>query len=450
MKLREYIPFYKRNIAVAIPVMLTQAGQVTVHLADSIMVGHLGTTELASVSFANSIYVLGMVFGIGFTQGLTPHVGQSFGKGEHDKVSVLLKNSLTLNIAISLLLTLVMFIAGTFMHLMGQTEAVVSYGQDYYNIVLFAILPFILFFGLRQFSEGIGITKYAMYVTLLANFINIMLNWVLIFGHLGFEPMGIKGAAYATLISRVIMLIMFAFLMFRLKCYNRYIKLIRLPIIEFKNAFSVLRTSIPLSFQNLVEITAFSMSAVMIGWLGEAPLASHQIAMSMSSFSFMLALGVGAAATIRVSHQYGYGDYRSMRLAGFASVHLSVAIMALFGIAYILLRNYIPAIYTQDMEVRALAANLLIVAALFQVFDATQLASLACLRALADVKIPLMLSIISYYLISLPLGYLFGFVFNLNAVGVWIGLLMGLLFAAILFLLRFNRISKKMLMSNRL
>lgn len=450
MKLREYIPFYKRNIAVAIPVMLTQAGQVTVHLADSIMVGHLGTTELASVSFANSIYVLGMVFGIGFTQGLTPHVGQSFGKGEHDKVSVLLKNSLTLNIAISLLLTLVMFIAGTFMHLMGQTEAVVSYGQDYYNIVMFAILPFILFFGLRQFSEGIGITKYAMYVTLLANFINIMLNWVLIFGHLGFEPMGIKGAAYATLISRVIMLIMFAFLMFRLKCYNRYIKLIRLPIIEFKNAFSVLRTSIPLSFQNLVEITAFSMSAVMIGWLGEAPLASHQIAMSMSSFSFMLALGVGAAATIRVSHQYGYGDYRSMRLAGFASVHLSVAIMALFGIAYILLRNYIPAIYTQDMEVRALAANLLIVAALFQVFDATQLASLACLRALADVKIPLMLSIISYYLISLPLGYLFGFVFNLNAVGVWIGLLMGLLFAAILFLLRFNRISKKMLMSNRL
>ena len=450
MNLKEYIPFYKRNLKVAIPVILTQAGQVSVHLADNIMVGRLGTTELASVSFANSIFVLVMVFGIGFTQGLTPHVGQNFGKGEHEKVSSLLNNSLFLNRLTTVLLTLIMTIAAIFMDSMGHTESVVEVGRDYYNIVLFSMFPFLLFFGLRQFSEGIGITKYAMYITLFANLLNIILNWVLIFGNLGFDSMGVKGAAIATLISRYIMLFTFIYLFLRLKCYNRYINFNFKKLINIELIRNILKTSIPLSFQNLIEITAFSLSAVMIGWLGEVSLASHQIAMSMSSFSFMLALGVGAAATIRVSHQYGYGDFRSMRMAGFAAIHLSTLMMALCGLLYIIFRSYIPVIYSNDVQVIELAAKLLIVAALFQIFDAVQLASLACLRALADVKIPLLLSIISYYLVSLPLGYFCGFTLNFGALGVWIGLLSGLLFAAALFLWRFNKITRQMIISQHM
>jgi len=448
MIFKEYIPFYKRNLKVAIPVMLTQAGQVSVHLADNIMVGRLGTTELASVSFANSIFILGMVFGIGFTQGLTPHVGQGFGKGDHEKVKSLLTNSLFLNIIATIFLTLTMLLAEFFMDSMGQTENVVKLGRDYYDIILFSMLPFLLFFGLRQFSEGIGITKYAMYITLVANLINIFLNWVLIFGHLGFETMGVKGAAIATLISRIFMLVTFIIMFFKLRCYNRYITLNLKKLIDKSILKDILKTSIPLSFQNLIEITAFSLSAVMIGWLGEVSLASHQVAMSMSSFSFMLALGVGAAATIRVSHQYGYGDYKSMRMAGFAAIHLSTALMAVCGVLYIIFRSYIPQIYSTDSQVIELASKLLIVAALFQIFDAVQLSSLACLRALADVKIPLLLSIISYYLVSLPLGYFCGFVLKLGAAGVWIGLLLGLLFAAALFLWRFNKISRQMIKSH--
>ncbi|MHC1778792.1 MAG: MATE family efflux transporter [Bacteroidales bacterium] len=445
MNFNEYIPFYKRNLKVAVPVMLTQAGQVSVHLADNIMVGRLGTTELASVSFANSIFILGMVFGIGFTQGLTPHVGQSFGKGDHEKVKSLLSNSLFLNIIATVFLTLAMLLAEFFMDSMGQTENVVKLGRDYYDIILFSMLPFLLFFGLRQFSEGIGITKYAMYITLIANLINIFLNWVLIFGHLGFESMGVKGAAIATLISRILMLGTFIAMFFKLKCYNRYINFSLKKAVNKVLLKSILKTSVPLSFQNLTEITAFSLSAVMIGWLGEVSLASHQVAMSMSSFSFMLALGVGAAATIRVSHQFGYGDYKSMRMAGFAAIHLSTALMALCGILYIIFRSYIPHIYSTDPQVIELASKLLIVAALFQIFDAVQLSSLACLRALADVKIPLLLSIISYYLVSLPLGYFCGFVLDMGAIGVWIGLLLGLVFAAGLFLWRFNKISRRMI-----
>lgn len=444
MNIKEYTPFYRRNLKLAIPVMLTQAGQITVNLADNIMVGHLGTTELAGVTFANSIIILGMVFGIGFTQGVTPHVGQSFGKGEHDKVGRLLQASFITNTLLSILLTGVMFTIGLFMGSMGQPEGVVSYARDYYYIILASMIPALLFFGMRQFSEGIGITKYALYITIIGNSLNIFLNWVLIYGHFGFDAMGVKGAAIATLISRYVMCGSFIALYLRQPAYSRYIKLFRKPLIDRETIKRILKTSVPLSFQNLVEITAFSLSAIMVGWNGEISLASHQIAMSMSSFSFMLALGVGAAATIRVSHQYGYGDYKSMRMAGFAAIHLSVGLMSVCGILYILLRNYIPLVFTDDPEVIYLSSQLLIISALFQVFDATQLSCLACLRALADVRKPLLFSIISYYLVCLPLGYLCGNIFGYGAIGVWVGLLLGLVFAASLFLWRFNKISMRL------
>ncbi|MCK9304975.1 MAG: MATE family efflux transporter [Bacteroidales bacterium] len=444
MNFRDYIPYYKTNLKLAIPVMLTQAGQITVNLADNIMVGHLGATELASVSFANSIIILGMVFGIGFTQGVTPHVGQSFGRGDHSGVAALLKNSIALNLVVSLLITIVMAVAGLFMDYMGQTEQVVTMGRGYYNIMLFSMFPSLMFFGLRQFSEGIGITKYAMYLTLAVNMLNIFLNWVLIYGKLGFEPMGIRGAAIATLTSRYIVFFAFLILYFKNKNYNRYLLQKGSGLLNRLHIKSILKTSIPLSFQNLVEITAFSMSAIMVGWNGEISLASHQIAMSMSSFSFMLALGVGAAATIRVSHLYGFRDYNAMRKAGFASVHLSVVLMSLCGIAYIIFRKEIPYIFTNVPEVNELASKLLIISALFQVFDAIQLSSLAALRALADVKKPLFMSVISYYLVCLPLGYICGTLLDLGVIGVWTGLSLGLVFAAVLFLVRFNKISRKL------
>ena len=442
MNFREYIPFYKRNLKVALPIMLTQAGQVTVQLADNIMIGHVGTAELAGVSFANSIIILGMVFGIGFTQGLTPHIGQSYGKGDHGAVAKLFQNSFVLNCFAVTILSIIMFLAGFAMDYLGQTDEVIRFGKQYFNITLFSFFPFLIFFGMRQFSEGIGITKYAMYVTIGANIINILLNWILIFGHLGFESMGVKGAAISTVICRSLMLLSFVYLMIKLKVYRRYLSMLKRPLIDISAIKVILKTSVPLSLQNLVEITAFSFSAIMVGWRGEVALASHQVAMSMSSLSFMLALGVGAAATIRVSHQYGAGDYLSMRRAGFASIHLSVAIMATFGLIYILTNNYIPTLYTSDKEVIALAAQLLILAALYQIFDAVQLACLGCLRGLKD--IPLLLTTVSYYFVCLPMGYICGFVFDLGAVGVWIGLMFGLMFAAILFFCRFNKISKRL------
>lgn len=445
MTFREYLPFYKRNIAIAVPVMLTQAGQVTVNLADNIMVGHLGTAELAAVSFANSILIPGMVFGIGFSQGLTPHVGQSFGRKDYKTAGHLLQNSLVLNTLLAVFLTLLMYIVGSLMGYMGQSEEIIKLAEGYYSIQLYSILPFLIFFGLRQFSEGIGITKYAMYITLIANGVNIFLNWVLIYGKLGMPQMGVNGAATATLISRIIMAASFILIFIKNEDYHRFFKYFSKKLTDIDKMRDILKTSIPLSLQTLTEITAFSISAVMVGWLGKVPLASHQVAMSMSSFSFMLALGVGAAATIRVSHQYGAGDYKAMRHAGFASIHLSVALMSISGLAYLIFNRQIPWLFTEDPQVRSLAATLLLISAAFQIFDAIQLSGLACLRALSDVKKPLYISILSYYLICLPLGYLLGFTFGLGTVGVWIGLLLGLLFAALLFLNRFNKLTLRII-----
>lgn len=448
MSFQEYLPFYKQNLKVALPVMLTHAGQITVNLADNIMVGHLGTAELAAVSFANSILVPGLVFGIGFSQGITPHIGQSFGRKDFKTVGHLFQNALILNTILAVLLTGLMFFVGTFMNRMGQSPDILSLAKGYYDIQLISLLPFLLFFGARQFSEGIGITKYAMYITLIANVINISLNWILIYGKLGFPAMGVNGASTATLISRIFMMIAFAFIIFKKDVYNRYLKYFTKRLTNFEKINEILKTSIPLSIQTLIEISAFSISAIMVGWLGKVSLASHQIAMSMSSFSFMLALGVGAAATIRVSHQFGSGNYKAMRMAGFASVHLSVLLMSISAITYLVFRNYIPQIFSEDSQVIKLAANLLIVSAMFQIFDAMQLSGIASLRALSDVKTPLYISILSYYFVCLPLGYILGFVANLGAIGVWIGLLGGLVFAAILFIWRFNKLTLNILHNN--
>lgn len=448
MLIKEYLPFYKKNLKLAIPVMLTQAGQITVNIVDNIMVGHLGTAELAAVSLSNSIFILGFVFGIGFTQGLTPLIGQAYGSKDYKRVGLLLQNSFTLNTLLVIILTIAMFSIGNLMNNMGQVPEVVSLATGYYNIQLFSVLPFIIFFGLRQFSEGIGITKYAMYITLSANFVNIILNWILIYGKLGFPAMGINGAAYATLISRIIMLLLFLYVILKKEEYNQFFnyfsgRFISTPIIK-----QILRTSIPLSLQNLIEITTFSISAIMVGWLGKVQLASHQIAMAMSSFSFMLALGIGAAATITVSHHFGSKNYSEMKKAGDAAVHLSVFIMLISAFLYITLHNFIPKVFTIDPLVVSLASTLLIISATFQIFDAIQLSSLANLRALADVKIPLVISISSYYFVCLPLGYILGFVFNLGAIGVWIGLLTGLALVAVFFMRRFDKIANDIILKN--
>ncbi len=442
MKIRDYIPFYKRNLKIAIPLVFAQVGQMTVQLVDNIMVGHVGTVELAAASFAGSVFINGFVFGMGFTFGLTPLVGRAFGRGKHREAGELFQNGLIANMGLGILLVALMGIIALFMDNMGQTAEVEQLSVPYYLTLVVSMLPFLLFFSFKQFAEGLGNTRMAMTVTLTANVINIILNYGLIYGKLGLPEMGYMGAAYATLIARSLMPLLFIFWFFRKRKFRKYFLFFRYAAFEWKRIMSLIKVGLPIGLQIMTEVLAFSLGSILMGWLGEVALAAHQIALSMASFTFMIANGVAMATTIRVAHQYGAKNYREMRYAVFASVHLAVLFMSCTALIFLVFRNELPRLFTTDPAVIAVAGNLFIMAGIFQVFDGVQVVALASLRGLADVKKPLVYAIFCYLIVSLPISYLFAFEFNQGPQGIWFGFVAGLGLAAILFFTRFNRRSR--------
>lgn len=440
---KEYLPFYKRNLKVALPVMITQAGQVVVQLADNIMVGHVGTAELAGVSFANAIFLIGFVTLLGFAQGLTPLVGESYAQKEHERASHLLRNSLTLNLCIYTAMGLLLMAVGFCMPRMGQDPQVVPFAQSYYFIMLASLIPVAFFFTSRFFAEGIGDTRHAMWITVISNILNIFLNWVLIFGHFGLPALGVTGAALATLISRIFCAGTFVWVLFHSGTFSSYARRALKEKTDRQTVASISRLSLPIALSSMLESTAFSFAAIMVGWMGKVELAAHQIANSLGQLSFMVACGIGAAATIRVSHQYGAGKKEETLMAGKASVHMGTFYMSSCALLFILLRKILPYAYTSDPEVLAFASRLIVVLSLYQISDAIQLTSMASLRGLKDTKVPMFYAAMSYYGIAIPSAYILGFVFDVGPEGVWYGLLLGLTVAAVLFYTRFCRICRK-------
>ncbi|MCL3781552.1 MATE family efflux transporter [Prolixibacteraceae bacterium JC049] len=444
MSFKDYIPFYKRNLQVAIPVVLSQAGQVMVQQVDNMMVGHVGTNELAAASFAGSVFINGLIFGMGFSFGLTPLVGRFFGEKNFKRAGELFQNSIMVNLIMGLLLTAIMFGVKFFMYDMGQPKEVVDLAIPYYLVQVFSMIPFLLFFSFKQFAEGIGNTKVAMVVTLTANAVNILLNYILIFGKFGVEAYGLMGAGYATFTARLLMPILFFVVFLKKTEFNRYLQYISFSGIKWSRIRNLFSVGIPIGAQMVIEVMAFSLGSIMMGWLGAVPIAAHQIALGVASLTFMLASGVAQGTTIRVSHQLGAGNYVEMRKAVFASLHMVLAFMSMTALSFVIFRNHIPALYTKDVDVIALTSNLLIVGAVFQLFDGLQLVTLASLRGLADVKKPMYFSLLSFIVVALPVSYLCTFPLGFGPKGIWFGFLAGLGTASVLFYRRFNRLSLKM------
>nr|WP_319509201.1 MATE family efflux transporter [uncultured Draconibacterium sp.] len=442
MKLQQYIPFYRRNLTLAFPIVLSQIGQVTVSLADNMMVGHVGTTELAAASFANSVFMIGMVFGMGVTMGLTPLVGKAFGQNQLQKAIVWLKNGISAHLAAAIGLTMLMFCIYFLLPHMGQPNNVLILARPYYLLLCCSYLPFMFFFTLKQFFEGIGNTKIAMQITLIANVINIAVNYVFIFGKFGFPEMGLMGAGIGTLTSRICMPLLFIYFIVRNNRYKRYFVFARYQKVFKKDISDLLRIGVPIGFQLIVEVAAFGIGAVMMGWLGETPLAAHQVALGLATFTYMISLGVSQANTIRVSHQIGEKDYVSLRRAVFASTHLVLLFMSISALIFILGRNLLPFMFTTDKDVIKVAAGLLVIAAVFQLFDGLQVVMQSSLRGMADVTKPMFIAFIAYLLIGIPTSYVFTFVLNAGPQGIWYGYLVGLGTAGILFYIRFMRLLK--------
>ena len=393
---KKYLPFYKRNMKVALPVMVTQAGQVVVQLADNIMVGHVGTAQLAGVSFANAIFLIGLVSLIGFSQGLTPLVGESYAKGQHDRASHLLRNSFILNLCVFAAVGILLMAIGFFMPHMGQDPQVVPFAQSYYFIMLASLIPMAIFFTSRFFAEGLGNTGHAMWITVSTNLLNIFLNWVLIFGHMGMPALGVTGAALSTLVSRLLCAGLFLTVLFRADTFSSYARKALREKVRRQTLVAISRLSLPIAFSSMLESTAFSFAAIMVGWMGKVELAAHQVTHSLSQLSFMVACGIGAAATIRVSHQFGAGKPEETLMAGKASIHMGIFYMGSCGLLFILLRNILPYAFTSDPEVVAYASRLIVLLSLYQISDAVQLTSMASLRGLKDTKRPMFYACLLY------------------------------------------------------
>ena len=444
MKIADYIPFYKRNLHLAFPVVLSQVGQVTVHLVDNMMVGHVGTTELAAAAFANNVFMIGMYFGMGITYGLTPLIGKAFSKGKFHEVAALLKNGIFTHVAAAIVLSFVMFGIYFILPLLEQPPEVLNLAKPYFLLLCLSYFPFMLFFSMKQFFEGIGNTKMAMQITLTANVINVIVNYILIFGKFGFPEMGLVGAGIGTLVSRLFMALLFVLYILKIPKFKKYFVEAHKQIFNVGKIITILRIGIPIGFQIIVELLSFGVGAIMMGWLGEIPLAAHQVAIGLAAFTYMISLGVSQANTIRVSHQMGVKNYKSLKMAASASTHLVLAFMLLMGFVFIIARNYLPIMFTLDPAVIDIAANLLIIAAIFQIFDGLQVIMLSTLRGMADVKIPMFFAFFAYLLIGIPTSYALAFILNLGPQGIWYGYLVGLSTAGILFYFRFRYVFQKM------
>lgn len=412
---------------------------MTIQLINSAMVGRYGTAELAAASFANSVYVVIMLFGLGIFIGVTPLVGRARGANNDREVAAIMKSGFALS---GLLIPGIMLISlslAWFMPYMGQTDEVVRLAIPYYRTLAISIIPFLLFALLKQIGEGLGNTLMAMIATLTANVIDVALNYLLIFGKLGFPELGLLGAGIASLIARTAMpALLYAGFMY-LKPIRHYFTLLRIAKATIGGVKNIFGIGLPIAGQLVLEVSAFAFSAVMMGWLGEVPLASHQVAMGLASFTFMIANGVAMATTIRVSFQLGTRNFESMERVSYSAVQLVVSYMGLCGFCFLIFQHQLPRLFTPDSRVIAQAASLLAVAALFELFDGLQVVCLGILRGFADVKAPMFIAGFSYIIVGLSVSYVCAFVLKTGPAGIWYGFLAGLFCAGVLLTMRIRK-----------
>ena len=436
MHYKEHI---KETFKLALPVSIGFLGHIMLGVIDSIMIGKLGASYLAASALVNSLLFLILVLGIGMTVAITPLVAIAKGSNNHDECGIILRQGLIVNLVFSLLLVAASFFTAEIIIYLDQPADVVLLAESYMKILSFSIIPFIVFQSFRQFIEGLGDTKPAMYINIAANFVNAFGNWLLIYGNWGFPKLELDGAGYASFATRIFIAVVLMIYVIKIPKYKEYDASFRFRNINYRMIKKIVNLGIPTGLQMFFEVGAFSVAAIMIGWMGSEYLAAHQIAINLASITFMIILGISSAATIRVGNFWGQKNLTELKKASNTALMMSIFMMAAFGLTFIITRSWLPTLYISDSEVISLAASLLIFAAIFQIFDGTQATGLGVLRGMTDVKIPMLMSFVAYWVIGIPFGYYLGFVNKLNANGVWISLTLALLLAALFFTYRIYR-----------
>ena len=448
---------FSYNWKLAAPIIMGMLGHTFVGLVDNIMVGQLGSAELAAVSLGNSFFFVAMSLGIGFSTAITPLVAEADSEDDFRKGKSAFKHGLFLCIVLSLLLFGMILLAKPLMYFMKQPEEVVVLTMPYLDIIAFSLIPLIIFQGFKQFSDGLSLTKHAMYATIAGNLINVWINYLLIFGKFGFPKMGILGAGVGTLVSRIAMIVIIWVLLKNNQKAKAFVTQIKLFILDSAMLKRIINLGLPSAMQMFFEVAIFTSAIWLSGLLGKNAQAANQIALNLSSMTFMIAMGLSATAMIRVGNQKGLKNYIELQRVAKSIFLMGIMFASIFALLFLIFHDIFPTLYLDledvnnyldNQEVVAIASKLLLVAALFQISDSAQVVFLGALRGLQDVKIPTVLTFVSYWMIGFPTSYFLGKETAYGSTGIWIGLLVGLASASIFLYLRFIYLTNRLIQAH--
>lgn len=439
MKIQTYRPHYRALLKLGLPIVIGQIGMIVLGFADTLMIGHHGTNDLAAASFVNNMFNLAIIFATGFSYGLTPIVGALFGRNERQAVGGILKNSLVANTLIAILLSVVMSILYLNIHRLGQPEELLPLMRPYYMVLLVSLIFVLLFNAFKQFADGITDTSTPMWILIGGNLFNILGNWVLIYGHFGLPEMGLLGAGISTLTSRIFMLLVFILIFSTGKRYQIYKEGFKRGVVNKGDFLQLNKLGWPVGLQMGMETASFSLATIMVGWLGAIALAAHQVMLTIGQLGYMMYYGMAAAVAVRVSNFHGQKDTLGEHQSANAGFHLILMMALCVSLPLFLLRNEIGSWFTDNEAVTLLVAQLIIPFIIYQFGDGMQCNYSNALRGIADVKPVMYIAFIAYFGISLPAGYLFGFVFEWGLPGIWLSFPFGLTSAGLMFYFRFHR-----------
>lgn len=430
----------KETISLSIPLVMTQIGHIITGMVDNIFLGKLGKTEQAAGILSNNLFVILLVFSIGMSYVLTPAVTDAHvNQNEKEKAS-LFKNSLFINMMVAILLFIILFFSSPLLAYMQQPEDVVVLAIPFFDVLIFSIIPVALFFVCKQYTEGLSNTRAAMYISVIGNILNIILNYLLIYGYAGLPELGYMGSCWATFIARMFMGIGFLIFVFKHKSVNSFANYYKAAKINAQHFWPLFKDGLASALQFTFEVAAFAIAGLLAGVFGKEQIDAHGIALSMAAFTYMFASGIGSATTIRIGNYYAKNDLSNLKLAIKTSYKLVMVTMGFMAILFICFNTILPTVFSNDTEIVLIASKLLLFAALFQLFDGTQVVAIGALRGLEDYKYPTYIAFIGYWIIALPLCYVFAFTLGYKVYGVWLALSLGLAFVAIALSIRIRNL----------
>ena len=431
---------YASLLKLALPIIIGQLGGIITGLADTIMVGQHSTAELAASSFVNNVLNTFIIFGTGFSFALTPLVGENLARDKRYVVSAWLKNGIVANLLLSIVLVGILTVIYFNVEHMGQPAELYPLIKPYFLISMISIIFIMLANSFRQFVEGITDPSVSMWILVIGNALNIFGNYVLIYGKFGCPEMGLMGAGYSTLISRVFMFVMFVLVFLLRPSYKAYRRgFMRMWVLP-NRLKRVTKLGLPIAFQQGLEAATFSLTAIMVGWIGSIELAAHQVVIAISTISFTTYLGLGSATAIRTSFYKGAKDWDQVRKTTFAGIHLGIIVSTITCIALYAFRNQISFVFSDDPQVAAIVVMLLPILMLYQYVDGAQIVLANSLRGLSDVKPIMWISFITNFLIAIPAGYLLGFPFGMGIEGIWLAYPIGFVFSVTLLGIRARKL----------